>query len=549
MLDEGAAFWLIHIIAGAGCIMENYYVALVETASNQSYIFQSNKLREVLGASELVRQAGTDFVEKAIEKKFKGAHEVVVKTSGKAVVKFQNLADAEDFVFRVTRHALEHAPGLGVFGAVGKVKTGDTAKDAAALMRNLFEKVGKNRLKLADPSSRFAHHPIIAPCKTSGLPAAGFFKGAEISVVANAKRKAAEAAIARLKRVFSDIGDSAYSPEDLEKDCNWLGVVHADGNGFGQIFMNLDQYFLGQTADGYFAFYNQLSKALDDVGKEAIQMAAAALVSQRIKENKRDKALPLMPLVMGGDDLTVIVDGAYAVDFTRAYAKAFEELVDGDPCIKGITERHAVKFGVGAGVAIVKPHHPFHRAYDLADELIKSAKATKNILGRGASSLDFHVAFGDSASDLETLRAAWKTEDDKRTAKLTARPYVLSGKDRFMAGADFKWAENHAISTLDTARAELAKKTERNGNEVPTLPRSQQHVLRDALFEGATAADAQLELIRHRYEDVKFGLFGSGKSLFFADGQSAATRLLDAMEMNDVCGEPSVKNESGASNA
>jgi hypothetical protein len=552
--------------------MKSFHAALVETASNQGYIFQSNKLREVLGASELVRQAGTDFADAALkEGGFSGAHEKIIATSGKAVVLFDKREDAETFIFRVTRHALRDAPGLGVFGAVSERLDADaSAKEAADLMRGLFKRAGRNRLGLTDPSSRFPFQPVVLPCATSGLPAEQRERGDAISAMARAKRLAAKNAETRLHDVFNGVAQVAYSPDDLEKaNCAWFGIIHADGNGFGEIFLNLDRYAPeGGNAAGYFAFYKRLSEALDEIGKQATSNAAeslckAMLAAEPDEARRKKLRLPLMPLVMGGDDLTVIVDGARAVDFVREYASQFEQLVDKNLCIAGIRERKGKRFGVGAGIAIVKPHHPFHRAYDLAEELIKSAKTTKARLGPGASSFDFHIAFSDSSSDLATLRGAWLTDDGQTS--LTARPYVMSKPERFEGGHDKEraeeWAKAHAVESLDAARRQLALKRQKDGDEAPAFPRSQQHVLRDSLFEGQAAADARLDLIRHRYaksaerkDGVDFAVFGAEKSLFFGDSgisveHKMSTRLLDAMELNDVCGEPedaSAKSGSAA---
>ncbi|MDQ3135469.1 MAG: hypothetical protein M3Q76_11835, partial [Acidobacteriota bacterium] len=37
-----------------------------------------------------------------------------------------------------------------------------------------------------------------------------------------------------------------------------------------------------------------------------------------------DPELPVVPLVLGGDDLTVICDGRYAIQFTRDFLLQFE---------------------------------------------------------------------------------------------------------------------------------------------------------------------------------------------------------------------------------
>src|SRR5207248_5808634 len=66
-----------------------------------------------------------------------------------------------------------------------------------------------------------------------------------------------------------------------------------------------------------------------------------------------------------------------------------------------------------AGVAIVKPHFPFALAYDLAEELLRSAKSVKHRLSPAAqggpkrmpaSALDFHVLYDAGRTRLDTLR-------------------------------------------------------------------------------------------------------------------------------------------------
>jgi hypothetical protein len=67
-------------------------------------------------------------------------------------------------------------------------------------------------------------------------------------------------------------------------------------------------------------------------------------------------------------------------------------------------------FGGAAGIAIAKPHYPFHRAYNLAEQLTKSAKATKRLLESDAvSTVDCQVIY-EEAGELENLRRDWEDE-------------------------------------------------------------------------------------------------------------------------------------------
>jgi len=548
--------------------MQNYFLALVETASNQRFIFQSNKLREVLGASELVRRAGIDFVESAKDAGgFAGRVECCLSTSGKALLKFENQEDASEFIFRLTRKALVEAPGLGVYGAISEPISKDgSPKETASIIRALFERLAQNRLHLAAPETRFGHLPIVSPCRSSGLPAARTWKdpdgnGFGISAIAAAKRAASrmdkrngvETGCFAADRLHKDFGQLRIcaDPDLLEKtQCAWFGVLHADGNGFGEVFMNLDQCLpshYARTADGLLAFYADLSAALDAVGKAATVAATASLVPLRIHKPDQDdpkSVLPLVPLVMGGDDLTVIVDGAQALAFARAYVQAFEQLASADQLIGRLTRngQHLI-FGAAVGIAIVKPHHPFYRAYELSEQLLASAKVVKKVLGAGASALDYQVLYGDTTSDLADMRRDWRIGE----AGLSMRPYVISDPARYAGRSEAQqaWAERRQLTKLDAARAALSVKVATDGEERLALPRSQQHVLRDALFSGLDGATAALDLIRYRYPGVNFGVFGDETELFCSDDSgwpegmksaTRATRLLDAMQLEDVSG-------------
>ncbi len=69
--------------------------------------------------------------------------------------------------------------------------------------------------------------------------------------------------------------------------------------------------------------------------------------------------LPFRPIVFGGDDVTFVCEGRLGLPLAAHYLARLAEgiLPDGDPLY------------ARAGIAIVKTHYPFARAYELADEL------------------------------------------------------------------------------------------------------------------------------------------------------------------------------------
>jgi hypothetical protein len=586
-------------------------LVLIETAGNQAFVFSTNRLRQNAGASELIHRIGTTFVLSAVaveveaysgiankletaiaaepgpavatvdylktlarivrERPFDPTAtpvEVLVATSGKAVLLVDTPARGERIIERVTLRALADAPGAVVRGVVFDRDLDLAASHHAAhqQMVEIHEAVNRLRLDLPPPEARFATLPIVAPCQTSGLPAEHREKDGEyLSASAYAKRQAASASLRRVQAALGNIGQKlVFNTERLDDEMNlaWLAVVHADGNGFGKIFLDLANHMpdaAQQDARGYCNFYRDLSLALDMAGAAALLAALAALQTRRVRIGGMDKELlPVVPLVFGGDDLTVVCDGSQAVAFVCSYLEAFEKAtrapeIDGFPSvIAGLIDpvdpsRHK-GFGGAAGIAIIKPHYPFYRAYELAEDLTRSAKATKANLGSDAvSAFDFQIVFEDATSDLDHLRRAWEGEND---TYLHARPYVVSDLAAPDApiGTDnrnYGWACRHHVRTLDAAIAVLAVGSDKPAvdEDVPHLPRSQQYALRAALFYGRSIADARLALIRDRYP-VNWPAFGAdAQSLFFADPvapvagemkESSRTRLLDALELIDI---------------
>lgn len=593
--------------------VQHVHVVLIETASNQDFVFQSNKLRDVVGASDLITRVGTQWAIEAAASlggprkpenpiikdrvdylntapRFGAgstpAVEPVVCTSGKAVFLVRDQAVGEDIVYCVTRRALEEAPGLTVRGAVSRPLSLDApAEDAGRLVEGLFKEIERLRLDLPPTEARFPFQPMVAPCDVTGLPAEGFVdRGPEpvlLAATSIAKRKAAKPESrpedddwTSYERAEADLElnglEIARNPRDLEDSVDWLAVVHADGNGFGQVFLNLADYCKkdGKARD-YFDLYRELSVSLDLVGVAALKAALPMLGTAWFERRRcgddgrwREtsiKGIPLAVSVMGGDDLTVICDGSRAVQFTKAYLAAFERLVeektveDNANVIPTLVHKCEGKkdFGAAAGVAIVKPHHPLHRAFELAEALTKSAKSlVKEDLGSpGLTALDFQVVYGDTSSSLQAMRKEWKTETKDGTTDEVclayARPYVVSHQGRRAHLKDPERFDLRHFATLEAAVAQLRKRDQEGR---PLFPRSQQHELREAVLAGRAIADARLKLIATRYT-IDWTAFGGtapghAEPALFVEEDSRRvqerteitwiTRLLDAMDLVDI---------------
>jgi Cas10/Cmr2, second palm domain len=601
-------------------------LVLIETSGNQRYIFSTNKLRENVGASELTYRVGTEAVLQEVarvtrraiyeENDLAGVQmranllnpdwnpplqaggcsiEVITATSGKALLLVENEDIGKNIVRSVTERALHEMPGLTVHGAISE-PFGELAR---ADFSGVHEAIGAvhrklERLRFEMPSNeqRFLRLPFVAPCETSGSPAseAVFLSKEErekneahrFSMVALAKRNALRDANEDKRSRIVDLlntsfGISLYeNPELLEKDfkeLNWIAVVHADGNGLGEIFRSFDKHTgltdRKCTEREYIEKYRRFSLALDvctiNAAGEALGRLQQRFRAEEEENTQRhgrttiqraDEVIPVVPLILGGDDLTLICDGQYALKLVCDFLTQFEretQNITAKEYLKGLVGEktvleilgniipeiadsafHVGRLGICAGVAIVKPHFPFHQAYELAESLLRSAKEVKSKTPHPSSALDFHILYDSTASELSLIRESLKTDDG--ASWLFARPYVVSEYNDSLPPDD--WVVPRRWRELEKRVASMLTRDAEDQNR-RRLPNSQLHALREALFLGKHEADAHARLVHHRYKDEGFqALLCSDEndpSLFFEeqhDGKAGhTTHFLDALDI------------------
>lgn len=529
------------------------HLVLIETSSNQRFLFSTNKLRECVGASEAISRVGSRLVELA-----KGDACVVLQTSGKALLLVSSREAGEAVVRRVTARALEETPGLDLTGVVSDGFDLDKAP-IQGVMREVHERFEQVRAARPGPDLRFQRLPIVDECTSSGLPASLVEHGEGRSLVSQRKRELFTAWRERLRelqhppeRSIKDREDRSrellpswlYLPERVDQleehfsSLEWLGVVHADGNGFGQIFLNFHDYLVDKgTSQGsqreqnerYIRDLSEFSERLEKCCVRAFRRALEVLgVQNRWTRSGRiiaEKAC--VPLVLGGDDLTAICDGHEALPFARAFLRAFSEETAQDELVGAVTRRAYGEAGLGAcaGVTLIKPHFPFSMAYELAESLCSSAKKVKETLGARHSALDVHVLRDSSFRELGAIRETLEAPDG---ALLYRRPIVVSDDEPGWDDGKRAWFTRRDWKALRGKQKLLGE-----------VPRTQLHELRLALFAGKAEADARLKLIAHRYRALNNFCEAEG-SLFSSElheGQARqATGFLDAMELSGFLG-------------
>ena len=310
-------------------------------------------------------------------------------------------------------------------------------------------KTGVNRSPdLSDKQALLIRDPTMLAKKLHQV----FVEG--IEPVGDEGRPSPEESIARGAKEFGPLeraiqtnpdASSTASPDTDSGDYTFLSkvaVIHIDGNGVGGIMKDLNdskdrvapaefQEEIGcdrDDPDALRRFLLAVNRHLDD----AVTLAFAAAWT-RIAELSRhddDRAgrghtvIPVVPVILGGDDVTVITSGDYALPFAAAYLRYYEEATCSDPILRYLTPPEGQDTGpmtAAAGVAIVKRNFPFHIAYELAEKLVERAKKVGKTTQPPCSTLDYHVLFDTTVLDASEILRGYKD--------FTTRPFRLLDDD------------------------------------------------------------------------------------------------------------------------
>ena len=439
------------------------YLVMLQTNSNQPFIFSSPRLREQIGASfeiTLLSKWVKDKAEELLDTKSLPSSFWVSDSSGKVIVRFTEAdGDPKDLAKRlireVTLRALTDAPGLDVTGVFVKASSSTVDADDLQKLDRVFLEYSLNRRPAA---ARFPQFPFLERGSESALPASAslgtlefsqeslqrnnFDESSPLSLPSRVKR--AFASTSR-KRQVDDVKErlarqgkelkqeppldptklaAAFQDgeefEDVKDMLSSVGVVHIDGNGVGAIMRDLGcahravqkvgvSTISDEESKGLQSFIMEVNRRLDDVVKDAI-----ALSWYYVQELTPDTVVPIVPVLVGGDDVTVYTDGRYAIPFAEAYIRHYEKLTKDDDLLSVLAivaggkkadapERDHFEIDdyiiqnpgpltASAGVAIVGRNFQFHIAYDLAEELVSRGKKLGKKKGEvPCSTIDFHV--------------------------------------------------------------------------------------------------------------------------------------------------------------
>lgn len=210
----------------------------------------------------------------------------------------------------------------------------------------------------------------------------------------------------------------------------YVGLVYADGNAMGRLVQETDS---PETCQAF-------STIVDDSIREACYHALTQVCSPEVaavREGRSKGPLPADILLLGGDDLLVLLPSDLALDFSLLVTEEFESLtrdriakLPEGPARQFFRDRHVERMTISCGVAFATATYPFYLLLDLAEELLRSAKkAGSRDPGVGPyfapAYIDFHLVVGPQGADLSAVRELDYLVGAAENRQRTLRPYSV----------------------------------------------------------------------------------------------------------------------------
>jgi len=208
-----------------------------------------------------------------------------------------------------------------------------------------------------------------------------------------------------------------------------LGLVYADGNAMGKLLPSLD------SPAAYEAFSSIVDSSIHAACYEALDEVCRDEIEGNLSGSTQ--RLPADILLLGGDDLVVVLPARRALRFAEEACRRFEEItaqkiadLPAGAARDCFSRLGVQRFSISCGVAIASSHYPFGLLLDLAESLLKQAKqggsqASLDSEFEAPSMIDFHAVTSASSYELGNVRAEEYGVGQPEDVPRTARPFTL----------------------------------------------------------------------------------------------------------------------------
>lgn len=427
------------------------FLAMYDVRGIQNYIFKTNKMQEIIGASRLVENIIIEGLDQIIAQNGWGREhfltqwekdepdaflsnenilmQVLFIGGGNAYVLFRGQEILRKVNRALAKYVLEETWSLNLAVAVVE-KSRDYQKDYEAINLKMRE------IKAGMPETRpVGAMPFMAVDPVTGYPlTTRVWRDKD-----TAEYICTEAALKRAR--FSRGSDNAGGERILDNmvtekgESSLLAAVHIDGNNMGAriraIMEDRHDYadaviamrtISGMIRRGFRETFDGMGQMIDEV-------------SDRIKPDREGKLY--REILVAGDDITFVCNARAAIPAVEWFLeKIAYRTMYVQESLTPQENRRLYGFSACAGIAFFNSHFPFTDAYQVAEECCGSAKAraklTQNRSGGQAgaatgSYLDYQICPHIRAADLKACRTRQYLMPDG-SGSMVRRPYYVPSR-------------------------------------------------------------------------------------------------------------------------
>lgn len=407
--------------------------AIYDCRSKQEYIYRTNKIREIAGASKLLSNIYSILIhetelkicdawrEDTMQKKpfkkdeflgngFDGT--VIYEGGGNLCVLFKDQGTYIKANRAFSRILLDRSYSISIITAFVET-TDDFNQDRA----NLYSAKEKSK-KLGVHSAFCNVLPFTQTDRMSYMPLSTTDgKGKKLTMEAKLKRKAYSVYFSQDDELGTENLDSLVEEKGVD---SILAVIYIDGNDMGSKIKNCTD-----GKNDYAECVMALREFSLHTNEYFVDRPIAAIERCLRTKNKADaellsenphKAHKYRIIVGGGDEITIICRGSDAMDVVKAY---FDELALTPELSADIPNTSC------AGIALFHSHAPFADVYEIAESCCEMGKKESHRPGNNGSYIDFHYCHSGITNELDVIR-------EEQESAFTLRPYSLEAFDEFI---------------------------------------------------------------------------------------------------------------------
>jgi len=407
------------------------YLLAAEADQIQDFIFRASHLREVVGGSQLL----TCFCKQVPDKLLLGVEaDIVIKDGGSFRIVFGDVDAARNFGADLAEIYRRVADGTLTVAEPVEVTNGDFAQASKKAEEKLREAKRWRRVAEATPQI-----PYIAFCASCGVGLAVTHEKHHPDDTTEDSNYLCRACQVKAQERDDDEQDSGFLDKFKEAvvgsktgqytlpfrpkqvSCydprRYIAYLIADGNNMGKVFGSCNQ---------------EQMKALSRAMPKMLRASLAQPTKQLMKDN--DTFIPVLPLILGGDDVFALLPAPWALDFARVFCLEFEARMRAFVAKNNLNNSVLPDtLTVSAAVVICKETYPYALAHRAGEARLERAKQVGKALAYHKSihlsTVDFEVILGSQAaveeSDGKTLRPYWVLPNGQKEMPAEANGWGL----------------------------------------------------------------------------------------------------------------------------